>query len=400
MAMVTYSPYPDDERPRRVIDAFREEGMSVDLICLGNGKVQAPEALDGLKVTRVPMKHRRGGKLTYAFQYGSFIFISSLLFALRSFVRRYELVYVHNMPDILVLSGLVPKALGAQLILDMHDPMPELMTTIFDLKEDSFPVRFIRRMEKWSIARTDLVVTVNLACKKLFSGRSCDPEKVVVVMNTPDTRIFPFHVAQERPPVQPSQSRPFVFMYHGTLVERNGLDVAVEALALVREKMPNVQLRVYGPSTPFLEHVMGVARDKGLQDIVHYLGPKRLEDLVPEIESCDVGVIPNPRNPFTEINTPTRIFDYLALGKPAIVPNTRGITDYFQNGSLVFFESGNATDLAKQMEYAYSHPMELAETARKGQEIYLAHTWKQERQTLLTSVNQILQPVPGGSDSN
>ena len=48
--------------------------------------------------------------------------------------HRYDLIYIHNMPDILVFSALVPKAFGAKVILDQHDPMPELMMTIFNLK--------------------------------------------------------------------------------------------------------------------------------------------------------------------------------------------------------------------------------------------------------------------------
>src|SRR5215470_19489403 len=75
VAMVTYSAYPDDPRPRRAIDALRGEGMTDDLICLGSRSSQQREAAKDLKVFRVPMKHRRGGKLTYAFQYGSFILI-------------------------------------------------------------------------------------------------------------------------------------------------------------------------------------------------------------------------------------------------------------------------------------------------------------------------------------
>ena len=390
VAMVTYSPYPDDPRPRRAIGALMDAGMTVDLICLGQGNSHKHAAQDGIRVLRVPMKHRRGGKLTYAWQYGSFILISSFIFALRSLTRRYDLVYVHNMPDILVLSALVPKALGAKVILDLHDPMPELMTTIFNLDKESLSVRLIRSMEKWSIARTNLVVTVNLACKHIFSARSCKPEKIAVVMNAPDSKIFPFRAAQEQHSVQSDPDKPFVFMYHGSLVERNGLDLAVQALALAREKMPNAELRVYGPSTPFLERVMQTVKAKGMQDIVHYFGPRRLEELVGDIAGCDVGVIPNQRNAFTDINTPTRIFEYLAIGKPVIAPSTLGIQEYFNEQSLVFFEPGDAADLARQMVYVYSKRDGLIQIARKGQEIYLAHTWEQERQTLLEGVGSIL----------
>ena len=126
-----------------------------------------------------------------------FLLVSTLVVALRSLTRRYDLVYVHNMPDILVMSGLVPKLFGAKMILDQHDPMPELMTTIFGLDKESSSVRFIRSMEKWSIARTNLVVTVNLACRRIFSSRSCKAEKIIVVMNAPDSKIFPFRAAKE-----------------------------------------------------------------------------------------------------------------------------------------------------------------------------------------------------------
>ncbi len=390
VAMVMYSTYPDDPRPRRSIDALTGAGAKVDLVCLGQSKPSKEPASDAIRVLRVPIQHRRGGKLGYLFQYGAFLLVSTLVVAWRTLGRRYDLVYVHNMPDILVMSGLVPKLFGAKMVLDQHDPMPELMTTIFGLDNESSTVRFIRSMEKWSIGRTNLVVTVNLACRRIFSSRSCKAEKIIVVMNAPDSKIFPFRAAKDQVSAGQSNGKPFVFMYHGSLVERNGLDLAVEALALAREKMPTAELRVFGPSTPFLERVMETVRGKGLEDIVHYLGPRRLEDLVHEIEACDVGVIPNQRNPFTDINTPTRIFEYLAIGKPVIAPNTLGIRDYFDDQSLVYFEPGDAQSLARQMENVYSHGDQLAEIACKGQQIYLAHTWEQERNTLLTGVQRIL----------
>ncbi len=114
-----------------------------------------------------------------------------MIFALRSLGRRYDLVYVHNMPDILVLSSLIPKALGAKVVLDLHDPMPELMMTIFRAPQSNKSVQLLKRLEKWSIARADLAITVNLACKRIFSSRSCPPEKIAVVMNSPDGQIFP-----------------------------------------------------------------------------------------------------------------------------------------------------------------------------------------------------------------
>jgi len=129
---------------------------------------------------------------------------------------------------------------------------------------------------------------------------------------------------------------------------------------------------------------------KGLDKAGRYLGPKRLEDLVQEIENCDIGVIPNRRSEFTDINTPTRIFEYLALGKPVIAPRTSGIQDYFDEQSLLFFEPGDPDDLAKTIEYAFSQPAEVTEFARRGQKIYQEHVWQRERAQLIRAVGALL----------
>jgi glycosyltransferase involved in cell wall biosynthesis len=391
VAMVTYSPYPFDPRPRRAVDALLEEGACVDLICLASEGAPRREVRDDIEILRVPLKHDRRGKFTYAYRYGAFILISSVMFALRSLARRYDLVYVHNMPDILVLSSLIPKALGARVVLDLHDPMPELMMTIFGGDRDNRSVRALRSIEKWSIARADSVLTVNLAMRRLISSRSCRPEKIGVVMNSPDGRIFPFRAPPSDVSTSQAGNRRFVIMYHGSIVARNGLDLAVEALARVRKAVPTAELRIFGGNTPFLERVMDDVRMKDLQAAVRYLGPKSLENLVPEIENCDVGIIPNHRNIFTQINTPTRIFEYLAIGKPVIAPSTPGIQDYFSDESLLFFEPGNPDDLARQIEYAFSHPREVLQIARRGQRIFREHTWEREKQTLLARLSETLQ---------
>ena len=399
VAMVMFSFYPADPRPRRAVDTLRKEGMSVDLVCLQDGDAPRRERYDRFEIIRVPLTHKRGGKLSYAYKYAVFITISATILAIRSLKRRYDLVYIHNMPDILVASALVPKVLGAKVILDQHDPMPELMMTIFGLDQSSPKVRFLNWLERWSIARADLVITVNAACKQIFGSRSCPPEKIGVVMNSPDEAIFPFRAAQSSARISEVPQKRFVMMYHGSLVERNGLDLAVEALARVRAAIPTVELRIYGRETPFLQIVMRQARRKGLTDFVSYLGSRSLEGLVGEIEACDVGLIPNRRSAFAEIHTPTRILEYLALGKPVIAPRTAGITDYFDKSSMVFFELGSAEDLARKLEYVISHPGEISEIVRRGQEVYREHCWQTERQRLIGLVNGLLSEAVSLGDS-
>ena len=235
--MVVFSEYPADPRPRRAVEALLRAGMQIDLICEGDEMSPKRQRLEGLEVFRIPIQHRRGGALAYAYEYFSFILISGAIFAWRSMRRRYDLIYVHNMPDILVLSALVPKLLGAKVILDQHDPMPELMKTIFGMGEKSLGVRVMRWLEKRSIAFADRVVTVSVTFQRLFSNRSCSIAKVAVVMNSPDDEIFTYRDARSCRVRKPED--PFVIMYHGSLVERNGLELSVDALEQVQSVLPS-----------------------------------------------------------------------------------------------------------------------------------------------------------------
>jgi len=389
VGLIVLSSYPFDARPRRTADALVQCGMNVDYICIKEGNAPLSEKTNGINVIRVPIEHHRGGKLTYLYEYSAFILASAAILAARSLSRRYDLIYVNNMPDILVASALLPKLFGARVILDSHDPMPELMTTIFGRDQSSLLVRAIQRLEKWSIARVDHVFTPNFACQRILSSRSCRQEKVSVLMNSPDEKIFAFRPVSPRPSAE--SGRPFVVMYHGTLEKRNGIDLAIEAFARVRTRVPEAQLHVYGKETTFSENVMQSAREKGWDKNVFLHGQKTLEEIVTAIDGCDVGIIPNRINPFTNINTPVRIFEYLARGKPVIAPRTSGIQDYFADDSLLFFDPGNAEDLGREIEAVASHPKYALEVTERGQQVYKAHAWKQESRTLVRVVEKLLK---------
>lgn len=388
-AMVTFSAYPGDPRPRRALEALLGEGLVVDLVCLADGNPQRKETKERLTVYRVQLEHTRGGMLRYAFNYSAFLLLAALRMTMRLTHGRYHLVHVHNMPDILVFSALVPKLLGAKVILDQHDPMPELMTTIYGASPESTIVRIVKWFERLSLNYADAVITVNEACRKIFSARSCPAGKITVVMNSPDERIFSYVPADGVRGVARNDGK-FVMMYHGSLVERNGLELAVAALGLARERIPGAELRVYGRTTPYLEQVLAEARRLGLEDCIRHLGPRRIEDLPGEIEACDVGVIPNQRNAFTDINTPTRLFEYLAVGKPVIAPRTQGITDYFPPDGLIYFEPSNAEDLAAKMERVYRNPEVAARSAEVGQKVLREHTWTREREVLVNLAGELL----------
>jgi glycosyltransferase involved in cell wall biosynthesis len=216
-------------------------------------------------------------------------------------------------------------------------------------------------------------------------------------MNSPDEEIFRWRDASVLPLAEPDVSKPFILMYHGSLVERHGLDLAVMALRKIRKSIPGAELRVFGQATPFLKQVLESVRTEILSEAIRYMGPKNLEEIAAAIRNCDVGVISNRKSIFTELNTPTRIFEYLSQGKAVIAPRALGILDYFGPQELVFFELGNAEDLAAKMEYVFRSPAEIEKVVERGQEVYRSHKWSMEGLRFVNLAAGLLNVAPGSA---
>ncbi len=384
-AVLLYAPIVSDARPRYEMEALLNEGMSVDLICLRDNADELADEIRGpLRITRVSIRHDRFRKAGYFWNYGHFFLRSFAALTARSFARRYDLIHVHNMPDALVFAALTPRLLGAKVVLDLHDPMPELYQTIYGLKQDSGMVRLLERLERWSIRFASLVLTPNEAFRRIFCSRGCPKEKIQIIMNTPDEKIFkPGKPATAN---DKSVKQEFRVMYHGSIVKRHGLDAAIGAVKELSDELPGIVLDIFGERNAYLEQVMQDAHKMGLNGRVRYNGMRRLDDMPAAILEADLGIIPNSRTPFTEINFPTRIFEYLCMGKPVIAPDTKGIRDYFDDSQLIYFNPDKAGDLARTIRWVHGHPEETAGFVSRGRQVYESHLWSLEKKRFTDAV--------------
>ena len=112
-----------------------------------------------------------------------------------------------------------------------------------------------------------------------------------------------------------------------------------------------------------------------LQQRVSYQGEQPQHVIARAVAHCDLGIIANLRTVFTEINLPTRIFEYLALGQTCHRSRYQGIRDYFNSGSILLFNAGDAESLASQIQWVFDHPQDTATLIQKGQDIYRHHLW-------------------------
>lgn len=388
IAMVVFAYYPMDERVRREAEALVSEGMEVDVICLRGEKEQIEDDFNKVHIYRLPIKRIRSGIFRYLWQYLVFILLAFLKLSILHIRENYHIIHVHNMPDILVFSALLPWLTGAKVVLDLHDPMPEMYMTKYSIIPSHPLIRALCCFEHLSIRFSNLVLTPNKAFRDLFISRGCPDWKIHIVMNSPQEYIFRRgEVASDQKIIIGRDG--FVLMFHGSIVQRHGLDIAVEALARLRNEIPNVIFHAYGPGEfvpQFLEQVDRL----NLNDIIKYHGLVSLEEIASAIESINLGIIPNKMTPFTNLNLPTRIFEYLAMNKPVVAPRTKGIMDYFDEDSIYFFEAGKVDSLTKTILDVYRNPSRRQSVLAKGVRIYNEHRWQSEKKHFVELVTKLL----------
>ncbi|MCK4795444.1 MAG: glycosyltransferase family 4 protein [Desulfobacteraceae bacterium] len=388
VCMIVFSFYPQDARVRREAEALIEAGMSVDLICLQGNSNKTKEEVNGVTVYRVNLKRKRSGKLRYLWEYLWFTVVAFVTLSRLYACRPYHIVHVHNMPDILVFSAFLPKLAGAKVILDLHDPTPEVYMTKFSMVALHPAIRILIFLEKLSIKFSDLVITPNISFRDLFISRGCPPWKIHIIMNSPQENTFSCRASGDAREALIKKSG-FRIMYHGLIVKRHGLDAAIKAMSLVRKRISNAVLHIYGEGN-YLQRLKSNVQELNLLDVVKFHGYVPLEEIAAALAASDLGIVPNRMSPFTNLNLPTRIFECLIMGKPVIAPRTQGILDYFDEESLYLFEPGNVEELAKKIIEVYSNSAQRRQIVERGMRVYRQYTWKSQSMKLVNLYKRFL----------
>ncbi len=384
--MVVYSYFPQDVRPRREAEALINDGYAVDIICLRLPDQTKFERIYEVNTHRVNLSKSRSSKRKYIFLYANFFIRSFFLLNWLFLKNRYSVIHVHNMPDFLVFLSIVPKLFGSKVILDLHDPTPEMSITKFADGRDSKLTKILKWQEKVSIRFAHKIITTNKSFVDKFVSRGCPPDKIDIVMNSPQDSIFNKFIPV---PKDKSDEKKYVVMYHGIIITRYGFEELLNAVNLLRDKISGLELRIYGTGED-LPIFLELVKKLNLDNIVKYFGQVSIEKIVEVIPECNVGIIPNRLTPFTRINFPTRIFEYLYIKKPVVVPRTQGINDYFDEDSIFYFDAGNAESLAKVIFNIYSDSGKTKEVLNRGYEIYHKHRWEIQTKNLIKIYKDLL----------
>jgi glycosyltransferase involved in cell wall biosynthesis len=371
--MIVHAYYPIGEiRVEREARALIEKGYEVDVICLQQNGESAVSVEDGVNVHRLPVtRHKGKGIAVQFFEYLAFFVLAFFKVTALHLKRRYNVVQAHNLPDFLVFSAIVPKMLGARLILDLHDLMPEFYAGRFHSGMTSLPIRLLCWQEKLSCLLANHVITVTELWRQTLIERGIPARKISVVMNVANDRIF------QKSNVTPvARNGHFNLIYHGQLSQRYGIDLAIRAVDLLRKEIPEICLTIHGRGD-YLNELRMLTETLGLSSNVQfstqYVPTPELPQL---IGNAHAGIVPYRRDIFTDGILPTKMMEYAALGVPVVAARTTAITAYFDSEMVQFFTPEDVHDLADSIMLLFKDRNQLAQYARNIEKFNERYNWK------------------------
>lgn len=364
---------------RRNAEALVEKGHQVDLFCLRALGQASCETISGVNAYRFPVQHHRQGIARYLFEYWAFFLLTFLTLTWRHIRRHYDIVEVDTMPDFLVFSTVVPKLLGARVVLYLFEAMPEAFASKYGIDKDHPVIKCIAFIEQLAIRYADHVITACEAFRSVFVARGAPKDKITVVLNVPNEGVFrPDLVADYQEKHRRDGSPGFTLITHGTLTEIYGVQVLIRAVARLKDQLPGLKLLVVGGGE-FSRSLKALAQELGVSDIADFTGWVCQENVVKMILDADVGVVPILGG-YGEMMVPNKLFEYVALGKPVVSSSLRGIRHYFGEDSLLFFNPGDDSSLAKSIERLY-RDLQLRESiALKASKIYEQYRWQRAKE--------------------
>lgn len=275
---------------------------------------------------------------------------------------------MHSVPDFEVFATIVPRLMGTRVILDIHDIVPEFYASKFKVSEQSLIFRALLLVERLSIAYSNHVIIANHLWYDKLTRRSVAPDKCTAIINYPDPSIFSRRGGAAR------RGHEFVMCYPGTLSWHQGLDIAVEAMALLRDEVPELRLQLIGDG-PERENLKRLIRERGLEDRISLTGLIPMEKVAEIMATIDLGVVPKRADSFGNEAFSTKIMEFMAMNVPVLASRTRVDEYYFHDGIVQFFESGNAQDLADKIRLLYVDSERCAELRSRSSAFIAQNSW-------------------------
>jgi len=234
--------------------------------------------------------------------------------------------------------------------------------------------RLTRALETWVLRRAGAVTTICEGLRGDIVARGIAADRVTVIPNAVD--VARFHVPEGRDPELERefglQGRP-VAGFIGSFYAYEGLSLLLDALPALDE----LHLLLVGGGNE-AEALRDQARRLGLSNRVHLTGRVPNDQVARYYSLCDVMVYPRLRMRLTDLVTPLKPLEAMALGRLVVASDVGGHKELIRPGETgLLFEAGDKDSLARTLRDLLAHPETWPGMLRAGRRfVEEERTWE------------------------
>lgn len=203
-----------------------------------------------------------------------------------------------------------------------------------------------RDLEIMVAREADAILAINESLKQELVRRGVPADRIAIAPNSVDVERFkPIERDGELKEMLGLGDR-FVAGFIGSVVDYEGLDDAVDALALLERGGVRAAILIVGGGAAE-EAIAARARERGLEELVIMTG-RVGPDVVPRYYSIiDVAIFPRKPSSVTETVSPLKPLEAMAMGKPVVASNVAALAEMIADGETgLLFQKGDTAALA------------------------------------------------------
>ncbi len=274
--------------------------------------------------------------------------------------RREKVDLIHPHSPILngIPAWLAARSLGLPCVYEIRALWEDAAAERGDTSERSLRYRLTRGGETFLTKRVDAVTCICEGLREDLQGRGLDPRRLHVVPNGVDVARF-----VPRPPDEATRARlglqgKTVVGYIGTFFGFEGVEDLVDALAaLIKGGRDDLAGLIVGTGASY-EACRASARRHGLEDRILHPGHVPAHEVEGLYSIIDVLAYPRRSLRVTELVTPLKPLEAMAMEKAVIGSDVGGIRELVQDGVTgLVHRSGDVADLAAKIERLVDDPV-------------------------------------------
>ncbi|MEG1254895.1 glycosyltransferase [Clostridium sp.] len=388
VGFVWQSEYPWDVRIDKMVRSLVKNSCSVSVLATNKENKAKEESYLGAKVLRLPFSEN---KYIRKFINLPLFFNPYYIKAIKDMIvnEKLDILIVRDLPLILAGYKAIKKSkCKVKLVFDMAEDYP---ATFNAMDRRSFIEKYLiknyklsRLLEKKSINISDLIITVVEESQSRV--KEVNPIKpVVVVSNTPDESFYKDFMNEE---VLEKYSTTYNIVYEGNFGKKRGLETAINALTILKDKIENVRVVLVGGKDDEVEYIKEYAKKFRVEQYLICTGKVQYSVLAQYVNVADIGMVPHLKCEHTETTIPNKLFDYMCLGKPVIVSDVTPLKRVVEEtDSGVVFNWEDKNDFCNKIMTIvenYSYYSENSKKAFEGK-----YSWKHDEVVFLGALKEL-----------